>query len=288
MGKKIFKTAGLLLYFIAAQSIGTIGIFIYKIMTDAVWADKLLETLNAGNMFNTEYISAISEIIIPALILADIIILIPLVVSGIKNYKDEHFIDRLQIKDTIKYLWWGIMLNLFVSTIIELLPSSLVTGKYNSLIDIAVSGNFFVVLFTTGILTPVIEELLFRYGIIRIIRGKTTDKNHISDNKAILISSILFGIAHFNIIQSTYAFVLGLIMGKIYIKTGNILTSICIHIGINASSVIFETMSKNIQGYVFITVTIAMGIYMITKGIKKLKDWIERKQREDAIFNKMG
>ena len=104
MGKKIFKIIGLLLYFIAAQSIGTIGIFIYKIMTDTVWADRLLEVLDTDNIFSAEYISAISEIIMPALILADIIILIPLVISGIKNYKDEHFINKLQIKDTIKYL----------------------------------------------------------------------------------------------------------------------------------------------------------------------------------------
>ena len=269
MGKKIFKTAGLLLYFIAAQSIGTIGIFIYKIMTDTVWTDKLLEALDTDNIFNAEYISAISEIIMPALILADIIILIPLVASGIKSYKDEHFINRLQIKDIVKYLWWGIMLNLFVSTIIELLPSSLVTGKYNSLMNIAVSGNFFIVLFATGILTPVIEELLFRYGIIKIMRGKATDKKHISDNKAVLISAILFGIAHFNIIQSVYAFLLGLIMGKIYVKSGNILTSIYVHIGVNASSVIFEAVSENVQEWLLFVTAALTGAYIIQRIISK-------------------
>lgn len=269
MGKKIFKTTGLLLYFIAAQSIGTIGIFIYKIMTDTVWADRLLEALDTDNIFNAEYISAISEIIMPALILADIIILIPLVVNGIKNYKNEHFINRLQIKDTIKYLWWGIMLNLFVSTIVELLPSSLVTGKYNSLMNIAVSGNFFIVLFTTGILTPVIEELLFRYGIIKIMRGEATDKKHINDNKAVLISAILFGVAHFNIIQSAYAFLLGLIMGKIYVKSGNILTSIYVHIGVNASSVIFEAVSGDAQEWLLFITAALTGVYIIQRIISK-------------------
>ena len=269
MGKKIFKTVGLLLYFIAAQSIGTIGIFMHKIMTDAVWADELLEALDTDNILNTEYISAISEIIMPALILADIIIFIPLVISGIKNYKDEHFINRLQIKDIIKYLWWGIMFNLFVSTIIELLPSSLVTGKYNLLMNMAVSGNFFIVLFTTGILTPIVEELLFRYGIIKIIRKKETGKHHINDNKAVIISALLFGIAHFNIIQSTYAFLLGLIMGKIYVKSENILTSTYVHIGVNASSVVFDTVPENAQKWLLFVTAVLTGAYIIQQIISK-------------------
>ena len=39
---------------------------------------------------------------------------------------------------------------------------------------------------------------------------------------AVLISAILFGIFHFNVVQFLYAFLVGLLIGAVYVKTGRL------------------------------------------------------------------
>ena len=265
MLKKIFKIIGLILYFVIIQCISTIGIFLYKYNFDINWMNKFDNCINVIdgtiNVFSSEYINVISELILPSLIAADIIILIPLLIKGIKNNRTCPFIKRISKKDICIFLDIGIILNFFISVLIDSLPQTS-TNQYNSLMNIAISGNFIIVLIATGILTPIIEELVFRYGIISIITSKS---NNIANNKkrAIIISSVIFGIAHFNIIQSIYAILFGLLLGYIYVKTQNILASIFIHIGVNSSSVIYEFIPNVYKPIVLCVIFILVYIYSI-------------------------
>lgn len=73
------------------------------------------------------------------------------------------------------------------------------------------------------IAAPVLEELIFRGiildGLLRIY----------SPFKAILISSMLFGVVHLNPWQFITAFILGMFAGWAYYKTGNLTLSVLIH-----------------------------------------------------------
>ena len=51
-----------------------------------------------------------------------------------------------------------------------------------------------------------------------------------------------------NPIQSTYAFILGLIMGYIYIKTEyNLLSTFIAHVTINGTSILYEYLPNQLQ-----------------------------------------
>lgn len=55
---------------------------------------------------------------------------------------------------------------------------------------------------------------------------------------ALLISSILFALLHFNIAQIIPSFICGIILGLIYLYTGSILSCILAHMGYNFISYI--------------------------------------------------
>jgi membrane protease YdiL (CAAX protease family) len=83
---------------------------------------------------------------------------------------------------------------------------------------------------TVGITGPILEEVLFR-GII--LEGFL---NRYKPQKAIFWSALLFGLFHMNPWQFIPAFITGLLLGYLYLKTRSILPVIFIHIIINSTS----------------------------------------------------
>ena len=82
------------------------------------------------------------------------------------------------------------------------------------------------------VLGPIAEELLFR----RMILGRI--KYYFGSRWAIVISALLFGIYHGNMVQFVYAGLLGLGFGYIYDKSGNIRISIVAHMCLNLLAVL--------------------------------------------------
>lgn len=82
------------------------------------------------------------------------------------------------------------------------------------------------------IFAPILEELLMR-GFI--LNGLSVNYGIIV---ALLISSILFALLHFNVAQIIPSFICGIILGLIYLYTGSILSCIFAHMGYNLISYI--------------------------------------------------
>lgn len=85
-------------------------------------------------------------------------------------------------------------------------------------------------LIAVAVMAPLFEELIFR-GII--LDGLLKRKSVI---KAILLSSLLFGIVHMNPWQFVPAFIIGIFSGWIYYRTRNLSYSILIHFVNNFSA----------------------------------------------------
>ena len=93
--------------------------------------------------------------------------------------------------------------------------------------------NFWGVL-AIAVIGPIVEELVFREGICGYLISSGS-----GHWRAIWISATLFGIIHFNPAQIPFAILVGIILGVIYAKTGNIVLTSIIHI-LNNSFAIFE------------------------------------------------
>ncbi len=79
-----------------------------------------------------------------------------------------------------------------------------------------------------GIISPVFEEALFRW----ILFGRL--KVYVSAIAAAIVSSIVFGIYHGNIVQGIYAFVFGLLFCFVYWRTDLVLSAVIMHGAANA------------------------------------------------------
>jgi membrane protease YdiL (CAAX protease family) len=101
------------------------------------------------------------------------------------------------------------------------------------------SGVGFVIYFLFMAVVPaVFEELLFRGAILQSLR-------RFGDGFALLISAILFGIIHGNLVQAPNAFVLGIAIGFFVLKTGSLWTGILIHFFNNSMVLLFDFLVRH-------------------------------------------
>lgn len=92
-----------------------------------------------------------------------------------------------------------------------------------------------IVLFTVlAVLPALCEEVLFRGFVLKAFQHKS------SGLRAVLLSSILFGLAHMNPHQFLYAVVLGCAFGVLVIRTGSLFTAIFCHFIVNGTNALFS------------------------------------------------
>ncbi|EYE87316.1 hypothetical protein Q428_14000 [Fervidicella metallireducens AeB] len=125
---------------------------------------------------------------------------------------------------------WFIMAGI---TIIYVNNSEAAKQTQDRLTDIFLGGsNQWFGILSIVLIAPIVEEILFR-GII--LQGLL--KNY-SVNKSIIITGVLFGLFHGNIVQSPTVILLGIVLGIMYVKTGSLSMCILGHIVNNLLAVI--------------------------------------------------
>ena len=129
----------------------------------------------------------------------------------------------------------SVVLSLSINYIVNIIFDSYSEG-YTSTEKILFSGALFMRLFVLGIIVPVCEEYIFR-GIV--FKRLTIQVKPIA---AVLISAILFGLYHGNMLQGVYATLMGIILGLLYEKYRNLLAPIIVHAVANMTVIVFESI----------------------------------------------
>ena len=88
-------------------------------------------------------------------------------------------------------------------------------------------------LFTMAVLPALLEEMIYRGYILWTLRPY-------GNMFAVLISSLLFSLMHGNLRQIPFAFIVGFVLGLLYVCTDNIWLPIAVHFANNAISVSME------------------------------------------------
>lgn len=83
------------------------------------------------------------------------------------------------------------------------------------------------------IIGPIVEELVFREGIIGYLIRRGQHRW-----VAIIFSSLMFGIIHLNPAQVPFAFIMGIVLGVVYVKSHSIVLTSIIHILNNTIAVV--------------------------------------------------
>ena len=177
---------------------------------------------------STSLIKLSNEIVIPTILVTGLIII------GIFAYvsvrKGSKPIKKIGADKLSNYIVIGCGLNLLITGLLELIPKELM-DNYNAAVGTIFGGNKLLLILVVGIIGPLYEEILFRYFEYQALKK-------IGVVYAVVLTSIAFGFMHGNLVQGTYAFVLGLIFAIVNNREENLLPSIVMHISINLGSVI--------------------------------------------------
>lgn len=138
-----------------------------------------------------------------------------------KRYLDDH---RQYAPTSAGYLTWTVLLLLGAYVVMEWVMGllSFLPDWMGDAFD-QMRGQWGGILFIS-LLGPIVEELLFRGAITRELLRRYRP------GAAIVLSALLFGLAHFNPVQMVFAFVLGLLLGWMYWRTRSLVPCIVFHV----------------------------------------------------------
>ena len=184
-------------------------------------------------------------------------------------HSDRLKIKAVKIKYIPKFIAIGIVTNIMVSILLFLL-----TWKFPEAAKYALNmskyGGPISMIVCVGILAPLCEEIVFRYFIYNSARKNT------SVIFAVILSSVLFGVSHNNLVQSSYACIFGLIFCAYNLKYKSILPGIIIHSSINLVTVVLSVEHAGKLGEVILTM-IALLAATIPALIIELRERLNNK-----------
>ena len=188
-----------------------------------------------------------------------------------RNYKEELLINKTSKFNIVFAIILGIACWLFNSGALSLIDEAgLFSSQFQYMEEVLSplgSGSVIMSIITIGIVAPFAEEFLFR-GIIY-----NTLKKKISIKWTIIIQAVLFGVFHGNLIQGSYATLLGIVFGYVTYKTKSLWPAVIIHMVNNLIATMFmyvpSTWFNSILVYVAFLI---IGIILITISIKLIKN----------------
>ena len=142
--------------------------------------------------------------------------------------------------------------------------------------------NLLLNLFSLAVLPAVLEELLFRGVVVGLLRP-------LGDRVALVISALTFALCHATLTQIPFAFMLSLMFGYIYIRTGNILLVMLLHFCNNAMSVMvsFARFHWTVEGYLGLQYLLFGGMTVLGAIAAAMLAY-RRKDRLSPLGDKRG
>lgn len=183
---------------------------------------QLLILIIISNITSTTYVN--EKPLIPILVTG--IIFIPLLYKVYNKYNKK-------TKFNIKNIYEPILLGISVSLIFNITLYNInnlyhITNMYDGS-----NINIFILVLSSGIIGPIIEELLFRGIVYNELKEITKPM------KAIIFTSILFSLFHSNIIDMIYAFGVSFMFIYLYEKYKDLKYSIVMHMSLNITILLF-------------------------------------------------
>ena len=125
-------------------------------------------------------------------------------------------------KVNLPMLLWGVVVLMASSVVLEPLLMLFPKEEYQNVTDMVGLGGWAIL--SVVVCAPILEEILFRGLIFESCRER------FGSGVAVLVSASLFGLVHGVPVQIINAFVVGLIFGYIYLRTGSLLSVILLHV----------------------------------------------------------
>ncbi len=124
------------------------------------------------------------------------------------------------------------------------------------------------------VVAPLLEELIFRFLILSILRG------FLPFFAANLIQAAVFGIYHMNLVQGIYAFLFGLFMGYLIKRTGSVISCISFHLMFNLTGLLLDDFVPYVPGaairLIILAISLTGFVFTMMKLVKSAKTGQDR------------
>ncbi len=151
---------------------------------------------------------------------------------------------KLSFSDGIWAFLWGGSLAVVLNIVFALLQIFQRFPAYSEQSQRMMENvNIFWIVLWTAVVAPLVEEVVCRglvFGRLRDYLGRWS---------AIVISGLMFGIYHGNVVQAIYASILGILMAILVELTGTLWSSILFHVGANLISVLYSNYALQAAGW---------------------------------------
>lgn len=179
-----------------------------------------------------------------------------------KETKAHHYFDGIAL-----IIILDILLAFLMSA---LLPVDMQTQNQTAVTYISQVRSYpLLVILMSCIIGPIQEELINRYFVMKVVF------KNINQYVAAFIQAIIFAVMHGTIMQGISAFVLGLIIGLVYVVSDSLIPCIVMHIVVNTASILgslFSSSSISILLYIALAcvfVSISLRLSALNNKFRK-------------------
>lgn len=187
-----------------------------------------------------------------------------------KQWKDWLSADKLVLGIVMFFL--GGCFAVAWNNILGMLHIVEYSNSYGSVVETFYTGRILLEIVALCVVIPFVEELLYR----GIVYGRIRDWMGVS--AAILISAIIFGAIHMNLVQFIYAAVFGILLAWFAEEADGVWGAVAAHMAANLTSVlraetkVFTFMDENMVVQAVVTILllliVGVGVWKIRKRRK--------------------
>ena len=125
-----------------------------------------------------------------------------------------------------------VCLSVALNNLISMSPLIELSEEYQNVNDAFYGSSIWMEILGSALVTPLLEELLHRGVVYKRLRTM------MGFGASVLVSALIFAALHFNIVQFTYAFLLGIALAIFVERTGHVYPAVVAHMVANGIAVI--------------------------------------------------
>lgn len=203
-----------------------------------------------------DYLQAAEELAVPSTIIINILMVAVtclIFVCSKKKITKELSLRRFQPGAVVPLILLGLGMNVMTTFVMSFLPEELLNSYQQSSSVYDEVG--LIVLLHTLISAPIVEEWVLR-GLVydRMRKGMPVIA-------AMLISSVLFGLLHGNLVWAAYAAVLGMVLAWVFERTRSLLASILLHFSFNLCGMLLGLLPETAPDWVSVVIVAASVVF---------------------------
>lgn len=190
-----------------------------------------------------------------------------------KKYFKEISFEKTSAKKIVAAVFGALFVIFFVNGLLNFLTPKEQLESFSEASQVLYAYPLWQAILANSLLVPIAEEVVFR-GLMFSRLQKAMPNVAVA-----LITSLLFGLVHGQLIWMLFAFVVGLVLSFVRIKTGSILPTIIMHVMINTYATLISYRIIVYTSYAVYYTLFAIGglcifacVFLMLKACKDEKE----------------